>query len=148
MCGWQHTGVLNSFHSACPTGSPNSQQSYRDNQKTNEPGLRGTYGGLNRGLDGVGSSGGPIEYAGMVVVSFDGMGNLSGRQTASLNGIIVNMEATGTYQVNPDGTGSLTINIPGLPDVHGDFVILDNGRELASIETNPGTVIIGTMKKQ
>ena len=110
--------------------------------------LRGTYAGLNRGLDGFGIPGGPFEYAGLVVVTFDGMGNLTGHQTASINGAISNMEATGTYQVNPDGTGSVTLSISGLPDIHGDLVIVDNGREIATIQTDPGGVVIGTLKKQ
>lgn len=110
--------------------------------------LRGTYAGLNRGLEGFDIPGGPFEYAGLVVATFDGMGNLSGRQTASVNGTIINVEGTGTYQVNPDGTGSVTINIPGLPDVHANLVILDSGREIATIETNSGAVVVGTLKKQ
>ena len=74
--------------------------------------------------------------------TFDGRGNTDATATLSANGNIVSgVTVKGTYVVNPDCTGSMTLFI--LPfgitsDV--DFVIDDDGEELRAISTDPGTV--------
>ncbi len=48
----------------------------------------------------------------------------------SLSGIIVpNRAGAGTYAVNPDPSGTTTLNIPGLGfPIVSDFVIVDRGK--------------------
>jgi len=89
---------------------------------------------------------GPI--AGVNLETFDGNGALTGTGTSSLNGNIVPGTYTGTYTVNPDCTGTYTVqNSLGLT-VHAFFVIADGGNELHDIITDPGTVITCIHRRQ
>lgn len=58
------------------------------------------------------------------------------------------MTFTGTYTVNADCTGSATINIEGGGELHRDIVVIDNGREVRALSTDPGTVVTVNLKKQ
>ena len=80
-------------------------------------------------------------FAGVSRETFDGNGNMTGAGMVSLNGNIVAQTFKGTYTVNPDCTGTYTIqNSLGLT-IHGFFVIADAGNELHIVITDPGTVI-------
>jgi hypothetical protein len=58
--------------------------------------------------------------------TFDGKGNTSATATTSSNGNIAPVTIEGTYTVNPDCTGSMTLNVsPFGSTVHADFVIDD-----------------------
>jgi hypothetical protein len=73
--------------------------------------------------------------------TFDGKGNTDATATLSSNGEIAKMTIEGTYEVNPDCTGSLTLNVAPLgATVHADFVIDDDGAELRAIGTDSGVV--------
>jgi len=53
------------------------------------------------------------------------------------------------YAVNPDCTGTYTVQIPSLGlTAHGFFVIDDSGNEFQLIETDPGTVVTGVVRRQ
>jgi hypothetical protein len=66
-----------------------------------------------------------------------------------LNGNINKVTIEGTYKINPDCTGSMTLNIPQLDStVHADFVIDDNRTELRSIGTDSGVIETRVYKKQ
>ena len=58
---------------------------------------------------------GPL--TGIALTNFDGHGSLTQVDTVSVNGFppIIGRSAQGTYTVNPDCTGSATINIAGQP---------------------------------
>lgn len=91
---------------------------------------------------------------------YDGLGNLTGSAIVNQPGpngtrIIVSIGITGTYTVNPDGTGTmnLTINLPNgsTATATEDFVITKakmNGRtplatEVVDAQEQPSTVIPG-----
>jgi hypothetical protein len=81
--------------------------------------------------------------------TFDGKGNTEGTATLSANGNINKVTIEGTYTVNADCTGSMTLNIPSLgATVHADFVIDDDGAELRAIVTDSGLVESRVYKKQ
>jgi hypothetical protein len=63
----------------------------------------------------------------------DGRGNFSGTSTESVNGAIDRPTFTGTYTVKPDCTGSalLTFNDGGTAPL--DFIIEDDGKQVAII---------------
>jgi hypothetical protein len=89
---------------------------------------------------------GPI--AGVNIETFDGKGVLTGTGIVSLNGNIVPGTFTGTYTVNPDCTGTYTVqNSLGLT-VHAFFVIDDGGNEFQDVITDPGTVITCIARRQ
>ena len=68
--------------------------------------------------------------------TFDGQGNTDGTATFSANGNIRRVTIQGTYMVNPDCTGSMTLYVsPMGATVPLDFVIDDDGTELRAITT-------------
>ena len=80
--------------------------------------------------------------------TFDGQGNTDGTATASPNGNINHLTLQGTYVVNPDCTGSMTLFVPQINStVNLDFVIDDDGAEIRAITTGPtGTGLIGNVE--
>ena len=82
--------------------------------------------------------------------TFDGNGNTDATATLSANGNIVKgVTVQGTYVVNPDCTGSMTIYVlPFGSTADLDFVIDDDGAELRAIVTGAGTVETRVYKKQ
>jgi hypothetical protein len=81
--------------------------------------------------------------------TFDGNGNTDATATASANGNIAKLTLQGTYAVNPDCTGSMTLFVFELNgSFNADFVIDDDGEELRVILTDPGVVESRVYKKQ
>ena len=74
--------------------------------------------------------------------TFDGRGNTDGTATLSANGNIVKgVTVQGTYMVNADCTGSMTIFIlPFAATAVLDFVIDDDGTELRAISIPPANI--------
>ena len=81
--------------------------------------------------------------------TFDGRGNTEGAATLSGNGNINRVTFQGTYVVNPDCTGDMTLYVsPFGSTVNLDFVIDDDGAELRAIVTGTGTVETRVYQKQ
>jgi len=81
--------------------------------------------------------------------TFDGKGNTDATATLSTNGNINNVTIQGTYTVNPDCTGSMTLNVsPFGSTVNANFIIDDDGSELRAIVTESGVVESRVYKKQ
>ena len=82
--------------------------------------------------------------------TFDGRSNTTeGTATLSANGNIFRVTVQGTYVVNPDCTGSMTLFVsPFGVTVNADFVIDDDGAELRAIVTNAGAVESRVYKRQ
>ncbi len=81
--------------------------------------------------------------------TFDGNGNTHATATLSANGNISQVTIEGTYEVNPDCTGSMTLNVSPLgATVHADFVVDDHGSEIRAIGTDPGVVESRDYRKQ
>jgi hypothetical protein len=81
--------------------------------------------------------------------TFDGKGHTSATATTSSNGNIQPVTIEGTYTVNPDCTGTMTVNVsPFESTVHADFVIDDNGAELRAIGSDSGVVETRVYRKQ
>jgi hypothetical protein len=81
--------------------------------------------------------------------TFDGHGNTDAIATASANGNIAKLTLQGTYVVNPDCTGSMTLYVFEVGDsFNADFVIDDDGTELRVIITEPGSVESRVYRKQ
>ncbi len=83
---------------------------------------------------------------GIGFVTFDGQGNYVGQTTASIGGLILHNTVSGTYTVNPNCTGSRVANFNGLTS-NFEFVVVDHGKELHEVSTDPGAVALGTWKK-
>jgi hypothetical protein len=80
--------------------------------------------------------------------TFDGDGNFSqvSNEKGSLSGILFpNRALQGTYSVNPDCSGTTTLNIPGLHfSIVYDIVVVGHGREFQSIVASPQSVMVST----
>jgi len=91
--------------------------------------------------------GNPIAAAGPI--TFDGEGNLSAKYTVSVGGITHQGAFTGTYTVNPDCTGTATLNLPLLGiTTSGTFVIVSDGQETFFVGTDPEVTVNGITKRQ
>jgi hypothetical protein len=110
--------------------------------------VHGTFGVTTTGFIVASGPIGPVADVG--VITFDGSGGVSQNTTVSLNGAVTqNRTGSGTYIVNSDCTGSLSVQIP--PRVEpstSNFVIVDRGRELRLINTGNGRILAGNAKRQ
>ena len=104
--------------------------------------LRGTYSDQDTGtIVGVGP------FAGVNVDSFNGKGSITISGMSSVNGSVGAGVETGTYQVNPDCTGTYTVTGGG--STYDAFFVMDlAGNELQIVITNPGTVINCVARRQ
>src|SRR5256885_17017599 len=82
------------------------------------------------------------------VLTVDEEGNFSGRDTLSANGTILSETFTGTVTVNPDCTTSATVVSSVVGEAHFDGVLVAKKREILLIRRDPGTVLIGSARKQ
>jgi hypothetical protein len=102
--------------------------------------IAGHYGFTIEGTKFVGP--GPTgAQVGVAMTRFDGEGNLSQIDTVNIGGITAadwtHTPATGTYTVNPDCTGTFTIDFTdGRPPVQANFVVVENGTEIDTVVTS------------
>ena len=87
-------------------------------------------------------------FAEAALFVFDGRGNLSGTSTVNFAGVVTPVTFTGTYTVNTNCTGSLTLGAGDNGTIHRDLVITDGGKEVEFVSTDSGVVVAGYMKKQ
>jgi hypothetical protein len=81
--------------------------------------------------------------------TFDGKGNTGATATTSSNGSIAPVTVEGTYTVNQDCTGSMTLYvIQFATTVHAAFVISDDGAEIRYIDTDSGVIESRVYSKQ
>ena len=82
------------------------------------------------------------------VFTVDREGHFSGHDTVSLNGVFLTDTVAGTASVNPDCTGSATLSSPVVGRQRYGFVLVHSGNEMRLLQTDPGTVIFGTARRQ
>lgn len=82
-------------------------------------------------------------------LSFDGIGSCTLSDTINIGGVSASRTSTScSYTVNPDGTGTITVLLPGDPGPTPlSFVLVDKARELRFIRTDLG-VASGVAKRQ
>jgi hypothetical protein len=95
-----------------------------------------------------GPPGTPMVPFGVVsLMTLDGSGTLSNDVTVSRNGVISRNVDPGTYMVNEDCKGRMSINITVPPfRLDFDLVVADGGKEFALIATTPSMVTIGAKR--
>ncbi len=109
--------------------------------------IRGSYG-ISYSVVLPNASGPPQFLSGTGVFQADGAGHVTGHETTNGNGQVCDGTMTGTYTVNPDGTGTLSVTFtattPGCTDLtfHQSLVILDSGRIVRVSETLPTEVTL------
>jgi hypothetical protein len=81
--------------------------------------------------------------------TFDGLSNTEGSATLSANGNIRRVTFEGSYFVNPDCTGTMTLFIAPIgATAILDFVIDADGAEIRAIATGTGTIETRVYQKQ
>jgi len=112
--------------------------------------LNGCYGSTITGtlLPNPGPFAGPV--AGVVLTNYDGRGGFTQIDTVTIGGVLVasGRSSSGTYTVNPDCTGTATINFPGEPPLQLTFVLDDSGKEIRAVVTNPALATTSIGRKQ
>jgi hypothetical protein len=96
------------------------------------------------------TTGGSFPFAISGYYQFNGDGTLYGKDTVSRGRTleILDREYLGTYQVHPDGTGTLTLFISPVFQPEGRFVITKGGDEVEIIFAVPGNLNAFTLNKQ
>lgn len=114
----------------------------QEERKFTDRSLRGAYGLIANGF----SDGATTPGVRAGIFTFDGKGGCSivSVVNAGTAGSVSQNSTTCTYTVNPDGTGTLTADIP----YNAFFVITNHGRELQVIRTEAGIVASGVAKRQ
>lgn len=119
--------------------------------------IRGDYAFVVDGYKLGGPPGSPLgPMKGVAMTTFDGNGHLTQLDTVVVNGVQTSSfseaEATGTYQVNSNCTGTFTLTFPSgdpRPPVTVSFVVGDNGNEIDTVVTSPpGALLIGSIGKR
>lgn len=88
-----------------------------------------------------------VPFAVVSLMTLDGTGSLSNDVTVSRNGVITRNVDPGTYTVDEDCTGTMTINITEPPfQLNFDLVVADGGKEFDLIATTPSVVTIGAKR--
>jgi hypothetical protein len=120
---------------------------YADDKGCSNSSLHGTFAYTSTGTIVT-----PPEIAGPVAEvgsqTFDGVGGTSATATISTNGSMQALTIVGTYQVNPDCTGTAELQVsPFAITVHVLFVITDDGDGFQAMETDDGLVITRVGRK-
>jgi hypothetical protein len=78
---------------------------------------------------------------GIAKTTFDGKGNETQVDAVATNGMLTPgwRPGTGTYSVNPDCTGTLTVMFPGSPDLHVQFIVAQGGNTIHVVVIDPGS---------
>ena len=84
--------------------------------------------------------GSTLLITGLSKTTFDGAGNITQLDAVSDNGNVAPgwRRSTGTYSVNPDCTGTETIVVSGLPDLHLQFIVAQSGNTIHQVVIDPG----------
>jgi len=104
--------------------------------------IRGTYAFTIHGTIFL-PDGSTLLVDGIAKVTFDGKGNETQVDAVADNGNLAPgwRPGTGTYSVNPDCTGTQTIVIPGMPDLHLQFIVAQGGNTIHQVVIDPGAAV-------
>ena len=77
---------------------------------------------------------------GLARTTFDGEGNLTELDAISANGNVAPgwVSNTGTYSVNPDCTGTITVTNGNQPLIHGQMIVAQSGNTIHEMLIDPG----------
>jgi hypothetical protein len=113
--------------------------------------VQGSFGFETTGLFLAGAPAtGPVAFIGelKLTVNSSGKGVISGHAAGSEGDTALAFApVTGSYKVDKDCTGTATITPEGQPEMHFSFVVVDCGKELLAVETDPDTIVSGTLQR-
>ena len=111
--------------------------------------LKGTWVNSLHGLIYPPDNSAPLVLAGIVKTTYDGNGNFTQVDAVGESGNVGSgwRPGTGTYTVNPDCTGTATIMVPGMPDLHLQFIIGQSGNTSHFVVIDPGFATAGDSER-
>jgi hypothetical protein len=85
-------------------------------------------------------NGGTILIDGIALQTFDGRGNVTQVDAVADNGVLPPgwRPGAGSYSVNPDCTGTETLVVPGMPDLHLQMIVAQGGNTIHQVVIDPG----------
>ncbi len=89
-----------------------------------------------------------VPVAALGVLKFDGAGNVSFGSALAFNGTIIPNSETGTYTMNSDCTGSISLTAGDIFPLDFNMVIIGGGTEVFGLLTDPGNTQTFDAKKQ
>jgi len=113
-------------------------------------GVKGRFGFETTGIVVAGADAGAVAFVGELKLSVDASGNgvISGHLASSEGSTFIADEpVTGSYTVSPDCAGRATIKPEGQPEMRFRFVVVNGGSQMLVIETDPNTVVSGTLQR-
>jgi len=81
-----------------------------------------------------------IQIDGIALQFFDGKGNFKQVDAVADNGLLMPgwRPGTGSYSVNPDCTGTQTLSVPGMGDLHLQMIVAQGGNTIHQVVIDPG----------
>jgi hypothetical protein len=115
-----------------------SARANEEDTKCTHRSLRGDYGFIAQGvLIGIPGLPPEVQFRSVGVAHFDGKGNLTWQEHTVENGRPLNsdwVQASGTYVVNPNCTGTAVVNTPNSPfPLSLVLVVVKEGREVQTV---------------
>ncbi len=85
-------------------------------------------------------NGATILLDGIALQTFDGKGNVTQVDAVADNGMLTPgwRPGAGSYSVNPDCTGTETLVVPGMPDLHLQIIVAQSGNTIHQVVIDPG----------
>lgn len=115
--------------------------------------LKGTYGLHGSGVRLVAPTVQIETHSTIALRSYDGKGGLKSYPIVS-NGTVTGVRegdgtfGTGTYEVNPDCTGKVSLRLTPTITIEARFVIVDRGLEIIEVPSAVGNVGVAILKRQ
>ena len=83
----------------------------------------------------------PFPFGEVVLDHFNGAGSFFGNASVNAGGVALVVPVTGTYTVNSDCTGTITVNTSLGLTLHNSIVVIGGGQRFIATETDPFAVI-------
>jgi hypothetical protein len=117
-----------------------SSMAAHDRECTNSS-IKGSYAFTIRGQ--IFTPNGPVVVDGIAKTTFDGNGNLTQVDAVAANGIALQLwrAGTGSYTVNSDCTGTMTLLNPDQPPLHLAILVSDSGNLIHTVVIDPGFAV-------
>jgi hypothetical protein len=109
--------------------------------------LKGVYLLVSQGVLGPPNARQPVSNVG--VITYNGRGNFYGHETANVGGTVVQSPFTGAYDVSANcAMSGEVVDAIGTAHLTGFLVGQGANQEVRFLITEPGTVLVGTVKRQ
>ena len=83
----------------------------------------------------------PFPFGEVILDHFNGAGIFFGTASVNAGGVALVVPVTGTYTVNSDCTGTITVNTSLGLTLHNSIVVIGGGQRFIATETDPFAVI-------